>query len=114
MNHLTDILYFGAMKPCLICGNGQFLFKNSIYCCTGNISEWSKCTNTVKTPRRVPVQIPEKYQVFLRGKFNVRNRILNDVPKINDEDFVYVKIRNNCSDLLVYFTVFHVQFADYA
>lgn len=55
------------------------------------MSEWSKCINTVKTPYRVPVQIPEKYQIFLRGNFKVRARILDDVPRINDEDYAYVE-----------------------
>ncbi|XP_055294999.1 poly [ADP-ribose] polymerase-like isoform X2 [Sitodiplosis mosellana] len=92
LNHLTDILCFGALAPCSMCKDGQMVLKNSIYCCTGNISEWSKCVNTAKTPNRVPVQIPEKYQIFLRGNFKVRARILNDVPKINDEDYeLYVK-----------------------
>lgn len=79
------------MKPCLVCREGQFVFKNSIYTCNGNISEWSKCINTVKTPHRVPAQIPEKYKTFLRGNFKVRARILNDVPRIDDDDYEYVQ-----------------------
>lgn len=90
MNHLTDVLYFGAMKPCAMCGDGQFVFKNAIYTCSGNISEWSKCVNTAKIPHRVPAQLPEKYRMSLRGNFKVRTRILNDVPQIDDDDYAYV------------------------
>lgn len=82
------------------------VLKNSIYCCTGNISEWSKCINTVKTPKRVAAQIPDKYRIFLRGTFKIRTRILIDVPTIADEDYAYVVLKSNISTLTIYiFTI---------
>lgn len=94
LNHLADVLYFGAMRPCSMCKEGQFEFKNAIYTCNGNISEWSKCINTVKAPNRVPAQIPDKYRTFLRGTFKVRTRILNDAPRIDDDEYEYVELKN--------------------
>lgn len=89
LSHLTDVMYFGAMAPCSVCKNGNFVFVNTIYCCNGNVSEWLKCVNTIKEPKRVPVQIPEKYQKSLRGSFEVRTRILKSAPEINDHDYAY-------------------------
>lgn len=89
------------------------MFKNSTYTCTGNISEWSKCIKTVKTPNRVPAQIPEKYRTFLRGNFKVRTRILNDVPQMDDDDYAYVELKMlKLNGIVSYFSDFQFQLAD--
>lgn len=65
------------------CKHGRFIFGNSSYLCTGNISEWAKCDNVVKEPPRVAVKIPqyiqEKYP-FLAKKFKVKTRAVKDMP----------------------------------
>lgn len=83
MDHVTDVIYFGAIKPCTKCNNGNFIFGNSSYLCNGNISEWAKCDNVVKEPERKTVKIPEyirKEHPFLGEKFKVRTRAVKDVP----------------------------------
>lgn len=84
LDHVTDILYYGALKVCQICKNGTFIFNgNSAYLCTGQISEWAKCDNVVKEPSRQSVKVPkyiqEKYS-FLSKKFKVKTRALKTVP----------------------------------
>lgn len=84
LDHVTDILYFGALKPCDTCKRGKFIFNgNSAYVCSGEISEWAKCDHVVKEPKRdvakVPKYVQEKHS-FLAKKFKVRTRALKSVP----------------------------------
>lgn len=84
LDHVTDILYYGALKECQTCKNGTFIFNgNSAYLCTGQISEWAKCDNVTKEPSRQSVKVPkyiqEKYS-FLSKKFKVKTRALKTVP----------------------------------
>lgn len=78
---------FGALSPCTSCEDGKFVFRNSIYCCTGYTAAWSACLNTVKEPARFEVQLPNGYKNPLNVNFNVRNRILRNVIKLSDQDF---------------------------
>lgn len=83
MDHVTDIIYFGAIKRCTKCNDGNFIFDNSVYFCNGNLTEWAECDNVVKEPERVPVEIPEHIKEefpFLAKRFNVKTRILKDIP----------------------------------
>lgn len=68
--------------PCTKCKNGKFIFKNSKYVCTGNISEWAKCDNVEKEPKRIAVLVPdyikEAYS-FLADSFKVRKRAVKEV-----------------------------------
>uniref|UniRef100_A0A1L8DH70 Poly [ADP-ribose] polymerase n=1 Tax=Nyssomyia neivai TaxID=330878 RepID=A0A1L8DH70_9DIPT len=57
MNLVCDILTFGALNRCTEC-NGQLIFGDNGYKCTGQISEWSKCQNVVKEPKRFKAKIP--------------------------------------------------------
>lgn len=77
LNLLSDILTFGALKPCPECG-GQFRFDNKGYICTGSATEWSKCVYTTKEPKRVPTKIPldiaEDHKFLAKYKCKVQNR----------------------------------------
>lgn len=80
---MTDVIFYGALKPCMKCKNGNFIFGNSSYLCTGSISEWAKCDNVVKEPERQTVKIPKYIQEahpFLGKKFKIQTRIVKDVP----------------------------------
>ncbi|XP_055303260.1 poly [ADP-ribose] polymerase-like [Sitodiplosis mosellana] len=92
LNHLTDIICFGALAPCSVCKDGKFVLQGSVYRCTGYDSPWSSCINSVKEPRRVPVQLPEKFREILIDEPVVRTRILRDAIQFNDDDFeLYTK-----------------------
>lgn len=91
IDHLTDILCFGAIKPCQECKVGNFIFRNLLYFCTGNISEWSVCNNSTKEPERVAVKIPLEIQEsfpFLSKRFKIRARIVKSANELSDEDFM--------------------------
>ncbi|KAL5288318.1 PARP1 family protein [Megaselia abdita] len=62
LDQLADLLTFGALRRCEVCKEGQFLFNNSGYLCTGSISEWAKCANLVKEPPRKRCRISEAMQ----------------------------------------------------
>lgn len=88
LNHVCDIICFGALAPCSVCKDGKFVFRNSVYCCTGYDSAWSRCINTLKEPSRVAIVIPEKYQQRLSATdFKVRTRILRDVTEFDSNLF---------------------------
>lgn len=69
---------------------------NSAYVCNGNISEWAKCDNISKEPKRVPVKIPKYLQdqyPFLAKKFKVKSRAIKEVPA-----YIAAKIKIKKSD----------------
>lgn len=85
LDHVTDVIFFGAIKPCTRCKNGNFIFGNSTYLCNGNLSEWAKCDNAVKEPERTAVKIPQYIKdehPFLAKKFKVQTRAVRDVPAV--------------------------------
>lgn len=85
LDHVTDVIYFGAIKSCTKCKNGNFIFGNSSYLCTGNLSEWAKCDNIVKEPERLPVKIPQYIKdefSFLAKAFKVKTRAVRNVPAV--------------------------------
>lgn len=85
LDHVCDVIFFGAIKPCTKCKNGNFIFGNSSYFCNGNLSEWAKCDNVVKEPERKPVKIPQyitdQYK-FLAKQFKIQTRAVKDIPAI--------------------------------
>lgn len=87
MDHVTDVITFGAIIPCKEqeCKNGNFVFDgNSTYRCTGKISAFGDCHNQVKEPERRPVIISaEILEVcpFLGKPFKAENRAIMDNPK---------------------------------
>lgn len=53
--------------------------------CNGNISEWAKCDNVVKEPKRKTVKIPQYIKdehSFLTKSFKVQTRAVRDIPAI--------------------------------
>lgn len=83
LDHVTDVIYFGALKPCSKCKNGNFIFGNASYFCKGNLSEWGKCDNELKEPERIPVNIPQYIKdehSFLAKKFKVQTRAVRNIP----------------------------------
>ncbi|XP_063703096.1 poly [ADP-ribose] polymerase isoform X2 [Culicoides brevitarsis] len=80
---LTDIMVFGALKPCEKC-QGQFQFTNTGYKCTGDLTEWVKCENVTQDPPRekchIPSYLKEKVDFLKKYKSNVMKRTLRYVP----------------------------------
>lgn len=75
---MTDVIYYGALKPCIQCKNGRFVFRNSNYVCNGNISEWARCDNYAEEPERQPTVIPEHIRLLipcLDAKYPVQTRV---------------------------------------
>ncbi|XP_047322577.1 protein ADP-ribosyltransferase PARP3 [Impatiens glandulifera] len=59
-----DMMFFGALDNCFICG-GRIKCNNSgTYTCEGSYSEWSSCVFTSKNPLRKedPIKLPESVQ----------------------------------------------------
>ncbi|CAF1311166.1 unnamed protein product [Rotaria sp. Silwood1] len=56
---VTDCMAFGALEPCPEC-NGCLVFNYTNYRCTGNITEWTKCSYSTKLPQRRSFEIPDK------------------------------------------------------
>lgn len=87
MDHVTDIIFFGAIVPCEVkeCKNGNFIFDgNTTYRCTGRLSEFGDCNKKIKVPERKPVKItPEILEAYpiLNREFKVVNRFIKDNPK---------------------------------
>lgn len=66
-DRLADIMTFGALLPCTVCGNGQFVFRSGVgYFCLGNKDEWVKCETVSEDPPRkpfkIPVELKKKYE----------------------------------------------------
>ncbi|KAF8655156.1 hypothetical protein HU200_061293 [Digitaria exilis] len=48
----ADGMLFGALGPCPVCTSGLYYY-NGQYQCSGNVSEWSKCTYSTTEPIRI-------------------------------------------------------------
>lgn len=83
LDHVADVIMYGALDSCDKCKNGKFVFGNSAYLCTGNLSEWAKCDNIQKEPKRHAVKIPSAIKSahpFLGKKFKAQTRAVKYVP----------------------------------
>lgn len=80
MDHVADVIWFGALCYCTQCKTGKLIFDgNASYSCNGNISSYAKCPNQVKIPERLPVRIPERIStvhVFLKKGFKRKKRAI--------------------------------------
>lgn len=80
---VSDILTFGALKPCTKCG-GQFVLQKSAYICEGNLTEWVKCLTAEAKPARVPAIIPDEiklqFRFLAKYKSVVSDRVIKYVP----------------------------------
>lgn len=92
-HHLTDVIYFGALKKCEKCPRGKLIFNNWIYKCT-YASGWLTCDNEVMEPKRIKAKIPAKIvqkYAFLQCDLSVRIRVLPAFRMIDEHgnDLVY-------------------------
>lgn len=81
VDSLADGMAFGALQPCNEC-KGQLVFKGDAYYCTGDISAWTKCVFTTKTPVRKDWIMPKEFHEvpFLKKfKFKRQDRVY---PKV--------------------------------
>ena len=85
MAHVADVIYFGAILPCKVCSNGNYVFDgNTSYLCTGRLSAFGDCNKRVKEPERQPVEIPDillEAFPFLNKEFKVQHRTIKDNPR---------------------------------
>lgn len=83
LDAIADLLTFGALAPCTECPHGQLVFSKSTYVCTGDATEWLKCDNVVREPKRSVCRIPKDLadsHRFLAGKMRVQARAVRFVP----------------------------------
>ncbi|XP_045512835.1 poly [ADP-ribose] polymerase isoform X2 [Pieris brassicae] len=83
LDHLADMMAFGALDPCPECRQGQLILDTFNYRCTGNISEWTKCSFTTRTPKRNPMKVPSSYKkgsVFKSYKPKIGERLFELAP----------------------------------
>lgn len=84
LHHLTDIIYYGAMKPCTKCIRGNLIFCNWTYKCT-HVTSWASCDHEVKKPMRSLARIPVDLGNHLNLSQITRNRTLQSF-RMTDED----------------------------
>ncbi|KAH1010082.1 hypothetical protein HUJ05_004437 [Dendroctonus ponderosae] len=81
-DRISDIMTFGALQPCKECKDGQLIFGKAGYTCTGNLSEWAKCTVVTKEPERtkfvVPKQLKESHPFLKKYRYVARKRVIKD------------------------------------
>ncbi|XP_067274128.1 poly [ADP-ribose] polymerase 1 [Pseudorasbora parva] len=83
VDHLSDCMAFGSLKPCESC-KGQLVFKSDAYYCNGDISAWTKCVFKTQTPDRKDWVTPKEFSEipFLKKfKFKRQDRVFpKDAP----------------------------------
>jgi hypothetical protein len=77
---LADIMLFGPLNPCTECDNGQLVFKGDAYYCTGNITEWTRCTHRTQDPARetffsIRQEFKTDYDCLRNFKFKPNKRV---------------------------------------
>ncbi|XP_055678827.1 poly [ADP-ribose] polymerase-like [Lutzomyia longipalpis] len=68
LNLVCDILTFGALARCAEC-NGQLVFCDTGYKCTGHLSEWQRCQHFEEHPPRFKAEIP----IHIAVNYNLQN-----------------------------------------
>jgi poly [ADP-ribose] polymerase 1 len=80
IERVADIMTFGSLEPCKTCKTGQFVFDKPGYVCSGDLTEWVKCMQVEKDPKRRKCKIPEdlatKYNFLAKYKSKVQKRII--------------------------------------
>ncbi|XP_018568768.1 poly [ADP-ribose] polymerase [Anoplophora glabripennis] len=83
LDQLADAMSFGALKPCPKCKRGQLKFNKIGYVCTGDLTEWTKCSNVEKEPKRTAFKVPEvlkeKYHFLKAYKYVPCKRVIKEV-----------------------------------
>ncbi|XP_013111859.1 poly [ADP-ribose] polymerase [Stomoxys calcitrans] len=84
LDQIADLLTFGAIAPCPECKGRQLLFQKSAYVCNGDLTEWTKCSNSVKEPARNPCKIPphlkSQYKFLKNVNKTIENRAIRYIP----------------------------------
>ncbi|XP_049866080.1 poly [ADP-ribose] polymerase [Pectinophora gossypiella] len=82
LDHLADCMAFGVPDPCPEC-KGQLILDTFNYKCTGNISEWTKCSYKIREPTKKPFKVPKAYKdgsIFKKYKSKVATRLFDAAP----------------------------------
>lgn len=83
MDRVADMMTFGALEFCKLCKGGQYVYNKLGYICNGDLTEWSKCNNITKNPRRrpflAPKELAKEYSFLKKYKYVPRTRIFKDV-----------------------------------
>uniref|UniRef100_A0A1B0BYD9 Poly [ADP-ribose] polymerase n=1 Tax=Glossina palpalis gambiensis TaxID=67801 RepID=A0A1B0BYD9_9MUSC len=84
LDQVADLLTFGALAPCSECKGQQLLFNKSGYLCNGKLTEWTRCTNLLKDPKRgackVPTELKKKYKFLKEVSKNPEARAIRYIP----------------------------------
>lgn len=94
LDHVADLITFGALEPCPKCHDGRFTLANSSYVCNGKRDEWANCGNVQREPIRNAVIFPGILKMdfpFLESLFNerkVQTRLLK--PPLYNMEFVII------------------------
>lgn len=74
---------FGVLEPCNVCKDGQLVFNKLGYICQGDLTEWTKCNNIEKNPKRKPFKVPkefcEEFPFLKKYKYVKRERIIKNI-----------------------------------
>ncbi|XP_031638340.1 poly [ADP-ribose] polymerase-like [Contarinia nasturtii] len=102
LHQLTDVIMFGALKPCKICEHERMIFGNSAYVCAYT-NDWGKCGWETREPERYPVKIHKKFTnkyPSLKIKPSVRQRVYN-VFRLTDENGTDLIYAHDCESEIV-------------
>lgn len=72
---IGDGMTFGALPKCQECKDGRLKFNTNHYCCTGQISEWTRCSYTTREVKRSPWRFPDDFDE-LKYTYKKRDRVL--------------------------------------
>ncbi|XP_028151640.2 poly [ADP-ribose] polymerase-like [Diabrotica virgifera virgifera] len=95
LDRLADGMTFGALLPCKKC-NGQLVFENGGYMCSGRLSEWAKCDGAEREPERQPFKVSAglKRKKLAGYVYEPRTRIiLSEMPSTSKTGVNYFKPR---------------------
>lgn len=59
LNRCSDGMTFGRLLPCEECSDGQLVYRTEGYCCTGNLTAWTKCMFVTREPKRAKWKISD-------------------------------------------------------
>ncbi|CAH0546205.1 unnamed protein product [Brassicogethes aeneus] len=86
LDRLADYMTFGITLPCAVC-KGQLVYSREGYKCHGDLTEWTKCTNIVKEPKRaalpIPPELKQAYPFLKKYKYVPTTRVIKDFNPTN-------------------------------
>uniref|UniRef100_A0A6F9DN94 Poly [ADP-ribose] polymerase n=1 Tax=Phallusia mammillata TaxID=59560 RepID=A0A6F9DN94_9ASCI len=104
---IADGMLFGTLSPCAQCGGQLVASSRGFYQCHGNISEWTKCTNTTLDVKRdewvIPNNLKEECPYLAKYKFKPQDRIFPPLPPVkplkNKKIVILGKVTSSKEDL---------------